>query len=113
MYKVVYLTGAPAAGKSTAAHWLSKNIPEVELFQYGKELTKLASSLIASNTTQEQLRAKSSAVITKEHVRELDQRLVEFVNATRHRRHIIVDSHAVTKEFFWLSNYTVLTGADY
>lgn len=100
MYKVVYLTGAPAAGKSTAAHWLSKNIPEVELFQYGKELTKLASSLIASNTTQEQLRAKSSAVITKEHVRELDQRLVEFVNATRHRRHIIVDSHAVTKESF-------------
>jgi adenylate kinase len=100
MYKVIYLTGAPAAGKSTAARWLSQNVPEVELFQYGNELTKLANAKNASSITQEQVRAKSSSIITKEHVRELDQYLIEFVSANRHRSHVIVDSHAVTKESF-------------
>jgi len=39
MHQVVYLTGAPAAGKSTAAKSLRERVQGLEVFEFGERLT--------------------------------------------------------------------------
>lgn len=100
MYKVIYMTGAPAAGKSTTANELRKRHSSLCVFEYGARLTELASSSNAAGLSQNQVREKSAGIITREHVEALDLQLIDFCKNERVRNHVIIDSHPVTKESF-------------
>lgn len=97
MTEVVYLTGAPASGKSSLTKALASIVPELRVFEYGAELTKFVSQKGAIET-QDELRTKSSIVVTPADVDAVDRLLMEFVATNRQRSPIIIDSHAVTKE---------------
>jgi adenylate kinase len=99
-YKVVYLTGAPAAGKSSLTRALSEHVPELSIFEYGARLTTYVNNKKREPLEQSDLRERSSAVVTPDDVRAVDQELVDFVRQERTRRHVIIDSHAVTKESY-------------
>jgi adenylate kinase len=97
MAEVIYLTGAPASGKSSLTRALKARAPELEIFEFGERLTaRLAVSGLVSN--QSDLRSKSARAITLEDVRAVDQELLDFVATNRAIRPVIIDSHAVTKE---------------
>lgn len=99
MPKVIYLTGAPAAGKSSTARILAQRA-DIELWEYGARLTEHCQQRSGGISDQEDLRAKSSILVTPEDVQEVDRRLIDFVTEKRKSQHVMVDSHPVTKEVY-------------
>ncbi len=97
-HKLVYLTGAPATGKSTLTENLGKLFPKTHIFTYNKELLALVKTRLSSIATQDDLRRESSNIITRDDVEEIDRQLLDLVNSTREKQHIVVDSHPVTIE---------------
>jgi adenylate kinase len=97
-FRVVYLTGAPASGKSTLSEAIAAKFPEICLFTYSKELSRCISRKLGCEYDQVAMRRESARLIAPEAVAEVDQELVEFVAANRREKHVIIDSHAVTKE---------------
>lgn len=95
--KTIYLTGAPAAGKSTTAHLLRERVPALKVWEYGAELTRHAADR-AGVSGQHDLRRLSGQVITPEDVVSVDRELLKFVQLNRAASPIVVDSHPVTKE---------------
>lgn len=99
MHPVIYLTGAPASGKSSLTKELKSLVKNLEIFEYGARLTEYVRSE-GSVQVQSDLRKLSSAVITPEHVAAVDLQLIDFVATYRRTNPIIIDSHAVTKESY-------------
>lgn len=99
MPKVIYLTGAPAAGKSSTTRLLAERIPNLLVWEYGARLTSYlkSRSLVRS---QDEVRAHSAAVVTPADIVEVDKLLLEFIEEHRHENPIIIDSHPVTKESY-------------
>jgi adenylate kinase len=100
MPKVVYLTGAPAAGKSSTIGLLSRRVPDISIWEYGARLTEHVAKRSADVGTQDDLRARSAGVVTPRDVAEVDRALLAFVSDNRSTRHVIIDSHPVTKESY-------------
>lgn len=98
MGKVVYVTGTPAAGKSTTTGLLAAMVPGIERWEYGARLTDHLRREGTDLADQDQLRRESSKVALARTIRELDRRLLEFVEDQRGRAHVLIDSHPVTKE---------------
>lgn len=99
MAEVVYLTGAPATGKSTLTRALKSQIADLQIFEFGERLTaRLAGSGQVSD--QADLRSQSARAITLDDVRAVDRELLDFVATHRATRPVIIDSHAVTKESY-------------
>ena len=98
MPKVIYLTGAPAAGKSSTMARLLERVPDLAVWEYGARLTEYLQARSAEVGSQDDLRQHSAALVTPNDVAEVDLALLEFVNENRGRRHVIIDSHPVTKE---------------
>lgn len=98
MPKVIYLTGAPAAGKSSTTRLLSERVTDLLIWEYGVKLTEHCAARSASVLGQEEVRARSAALVTIEDVGIVDHALLQFVDKNRFSRNIIVDSHPVTKE---------------
>lgn len=100
-YHVVYLTGAPATGKSTLTEFLASVIDPLHIFCYSKELLKHVNRhKNVDITSQDDIRRTSAKLITKDDVNAVDKQLIDFVQNERSRTHIIIDSHAVTKESY-------------
>lgn len=99
-FDVIYLTGAPAAGKSTLAEQLKQAITPIEVFNYGHELTRYLKEKRGQPIAQDDLRKLSSQVITPEDVEALDAILLNRVAEVRASTHFIIDTHAVTKETY-------------
>jgi adenylate kinase len=99
-YDVVYLTGAPAAGKSSVAEQLKHAISPIEVFNYGQELTRYLANKTGSLLGQDELREQSSKVITPEDVEALDSTLLKRIGELRSRTNVVIDTHAVTKESY-------------
>jgi len=97
-YRVIYLTGAPAAGKSSVTQGLARLVAPLEVFEYGERLTRYLASRQDQALTQEVLRQRSAGVAGPEDVRAVDRLLLDFVTEARTRAHVVVDSHAVTRE---------------
>ena len=98
-FEVLYLTGAPASGKSSSTRLLGELFPHVAVFEYGERLT----AYVQKNHEllhQRDIRERSAAIIRPEDVETVDEELFGFVEEMRAERPIIVDSHAVTKENF-------------
>lgn len=100
MYPVVYLTGAPAAGKSSVCSALRDRIMGLEVFEYGARLTAHINEAERSSHNQSDLRAQSGRISTVEHVQALDRILMDFVADRRTKGPVVIDSHPVTKEAF-------------
>jgi adenylate kinase len=96
--KVVYVTGAPAAGKSSTLRLLAEVVPEILVWEYGARLTEFLQDKSSEIKTQSQVRTNSAKVVTPADVAELDEHLLAFVDQNRGRQPVIVDSHPVTKE---------------
>ncbi len=99
-FHVLYLTGAPATGKTTLANNIKENIDAVEVFSYGEMLTKRINMKNDQDLVQNDLRSKSSAIITTQDVLSLDDELIEIVSEKRKNSHVVIDSHPVTKESY-------------
>ena len=98
MPKLIYLTGAPASGKSSTTSLLRDRVPGLVVWEYGERLTKHVSCRVGSEFTQEELRTGSAQVVTPQDVEEVDRALMTFVAEHRSKRHVLIDSHPVTKE---------------
>jgi adenylate kinase len=98
MAKVVYLTGAPAAGKSSTTKLLADRVSNLEIWEYGARLTTYVQARRENVSSQEDVRRLSAGVITMEDVRAVDEALLDFVAKHRGTRNVIIDSHPVTKE---------------
>lgn len=99
-YHVLYLTGAPAAGKSSIGKRLKEVFHPLEIFEYGLELTQYINREKGHKATQNEVRAKSAGIITREDVQAVDNQLLLYVSENRARTNIIIDTHAVTKEHY-------------
>jgi adenylate kinase len=99
MAEVVYLTGAPASGKSSLTTSLLKDIPGLKVFAFGERLTARLRTA-ASVGSQAELRTRSAQAVTPDDVRAVDEDLIAFVAANRAVAPVIIDSHAVTKESY-------------
>ena len=97
-FDVVYLTGAPAAGKTTVVEHLKRTISPIEVFSYGQELTAFLAKKTGAPLQQAELRTRSSQAITPEDIEALDSILMERVAEHRSRTNFVIDTHAVTKE---------------
>lgn len=97
-YEVIYLTGAPAAGKSTVLRALQRAVSPVVCFEYGARLLEYLRERGVEIRDQAELRARSAQVVMPEHIRAVDELLIEFVEANRQRAHVVIDTHAVTRE---------------
>lgn len=98
--KIIYLTGAPATGKSTLTENLCKRLPETLIFTYSKELLAWVEGRSGLITTQDDLRRESSNIITKENVDEVDRQLLNLASSRKGRQNLVIDSHPVTIEKF-------------
>jgi adenylate kinase len=97
-YEVIYLTGAPATGKSTLVRHLEEHASPLKAFTYSKVLAEFVSGSNNGGLAEDDLRRQSSGIIRPEDVRAVDAMLLAYVNENRSRTHIVIDSHAVTKE---------------
>ena len=98
--KVIYLTGAPASGKSSTTRMLAERLSGLLIWEYGSRLTEHVMARSADVMRQDDVRARSAGVITPEDVAHVDRALVTFVDEHRGRSPIVIDSHAVTKEAY-------------
>lgn len=100
MGKIIYLTGAPATGKSTLTESLADKAGQVTVFAYSKELMKVVSAR-AGQLNQDKMRERSAKLITRDDVMRVDRQLVELVSILRQREgFLVIDSHPVTIEDF-------------
>lgn len=99
-HEVIYLTGAPAAGKSTLSRALSVQLQPLAIFEYGQRLTAYLAKRSGQPMQQEDVRAHSSAVATIADIKAVDRLLLEFVAERRQCGHVLIDTHAVTKESY-------------
>lgn len=99
MGKVLYLTGAPATGKSTLAEHLARHAPSFQAFIYSQQLLNHVRQRDTSVSSQDDLRHLSAGIITPDDVTAVDRKLVELVSQ-RNSQSIVIDSHAVTKEIY-------------
>lgn len=100
MPKVIYLTGAPASGKSSTTRLLAERVPDLLIWEYGARLTAHVMARSDDVSSQDDLRARSAGVVTPEDVDEIDDALLAFVGEHRAHRPVIIDSHPVTKEAY-------------
>lgn len=100
MPRVVYLTGAPASGKSSTTELLRERIPGLLVWEYGARLTDHIKRRSESVVNQNDLRNLSAEVVTERDVEDVDGQLLAFVKGHRAKHNILIDSHPVTKEIF-------------
>lgn len=100
MPKVIYLTGAPAAGKSSTTRLLAEQVPNLLVWEYGARLTEYLRARSSEVRRQDDLRSQSSDLVTPADVGAVDQLLAAFVQEHRSNQPVIIDSHPVTKETY-------------
>ncbi|WP_080424794.1 ATP-binding protein [Burkholderia ubonensis] len=100
MGRVIYLTGAPATGKSSICHAILQRDAGVRVFSYSAMLRETLTARVAMPYDAEQIRRESAAAVTRADVVATDERLVDEVEAARRSHHVIIDSHPVTKETY-------------
>jgi adenylate kinase len=96
--EVIYLTGAPATGKSTLLSALEASMQPMLTFSYSKVLADYVGKRHAAELSQDEIRTQSGQVVTPADVDAVDRLLLESVTRRRNDTHIVIDSHAVTKE---------------
>ena len=100
MGKVIYLTGAPATGKSTlCANLVNQGFP-ITVFSYSQLLRDHVNQRNNSSFDEIDVRKHSAGIITREDVDQVDSFLIAEVDRLRGTNNVLIDSHAVTKEAY-------------
>lgn len=100
-YPVIYLTGAPATGKSSLARNLASSVDGLLKLSYSELLaTYICRRTPDCKLNESNLRSQSAKLITRADVEAVDKELLELVAQERTLRPIVIDSHPVTKEEF-------------
>lgn len=97
MGSVIYLTGAPATGKTTLCTHLALSVPDFQHIAY-RDLLMAHVAGRCGAVTVEGLREAPSRIITRADVDTTDRKLVDMVAEMRKDKHILVDSHPMSKE---------------
>lgn len=98
MGKVIYVTGAPATGKSTLCTTLMSDLG-VQMFCYSQRLRDHINRHASHGLDEVDIRRQSAHVITSMHVNEVDDMLQAEADSCRAAgKHLLIDSHPVTKE---------------
>lgn len=99
-HPVIYLTGAPATGKSTTASELRSRYQELRTFAWGEEARAHVSRRTGRDISLEEFRASPASLLTPEDVRVLDERLIVWTSECRKTAPVLIDTHAVTREVY-------------
>lgn len=99
MGQVILLTGSPATGKSSLRKGLFDAFEDVVEVDYGQELLAMKEEE-GLKLTYEDLRQNPAAVIRRDHVVALDERVIARVQTLRQNSTLVLDSHAVTREAY-------------
>jgi len=99
MGKVILLTGAPATGKTTLAKLMEKTF-YIRRVDFGSLLLDLKKERGVKGITYAHLREQSSRLVSAQEVSYLDVVLIEKIEKWKKHTNVVIDSHAVTKEFF-------------
>lgn len=97
-FKTIYVTGAPASGKSSTMAKLKERVSDLNVWEYGARLTEFLRTRGTVLKDQDSLRSQSARIVTPSDIDALDGKLLEWVAETRSRGHVVIDSHPVTKE---------------
>lgn len=100
-YTTIYLTGAPATGKSTLTLAMAAMGGSLAVLEYGALMTKHLAGT-HPNLIQETLRSGVANLISTADVHAVNHGLVEAVRDPGRTRCIVIDSHQVTAEEFGL-----------
>lgn len=98
--KAVYVTGAPASGKSSTLALLKDRLSGLEVWEYGARLTAFLQERGNGLQSQEDLRTRSGSVARSSDIDALDDQLLEWTATGRLKGHVAIDSHPVTKEAY-------------
>lgn len=96
--EVIYLTGHPASGKTTLVKRLTESFSRVRGFVYSELLAAHLSEKSKNPLSQSKLRERSANIVTPGDIKFVDNYLIGEVKKARRSRHVLIDSHAVTKE---------------
>ncbi len=96
--RVIYLTGAPAAGKTTLCTGLKRRAANLLVLSYSALLRDHVRQRDGAEIGAAEIREQSSGVIMREDVMTVDAKLIDDVNAKRGTYDILIDSHPVTRE---------------
>src|ERR1700720_3310496 len=99
MGKVILLTGAPGTGKSTLRRLLKTRVAGLQDFDYGQLLLN-RKRLEGAHLDYEEMRQQSAAVIAPQDVVSTDEWIVAEIGRLRSGGHILIDSHALTRESY-------------
>lgn len=97
-FQVVYVTGAPASGKSTLVNALRRRRTNVEILIYSDLLITQLQTRLTRKLTHSDIRRQSAKLITPDDVMAVDKYVLQQVAQLRKSRHVFLDTHAVTKE---------------
>ena len=97
-HETILLTGTAAVGKSTLSRRIGKTT-NFKAFEYGDELFKQAAKK-HPEITHSETRSHSEIFISDEDVRNTDEALQLFIQEYRNKYHVVIDSHAVSKESY-------------
>ncbi len=97
---VIYLTGAPATGKSSAVKALTQRRPSLLRWDWGAEASRHLSRRLQREVSYEEVRRDSGSLITPTDVAAIDRRELEWVAEMRVKAPVLIDTHAVTRESF-------------
>ena len=99
VFKSVLITGAPGVGKSTLTKGLTSTYKDVRSFNYGQILLEFIRRR-HRDATYEDMRERSSELVTPEDVVQADHMVVERLQVELRSAHMLLDSHAVTFESY-------------
>jgi adenylate kinase len=91
---VIYLTGAPATGKTAVANFLVSRCA-ARRFSYSSALRELPE---LQGVSHQSLRALSAEIIDRHLIQKIDRELPSLMEAWRRKQPVVIDSHAVTNE---------------
>lgn len=97
-YKVIYLTGAPATGKSTLCWHVKNRLRNIVTYSYSELLRDYVNRNSSSLVDECDIRQQSASIVTSYAVKEVDKWLHNELQTKRVSQHSIIDSHPVTKE---------------
>jgi adenylate kinase len=96
-HRVVMLTGAPGSGKTTLTDRLKTKARRLHVLRYG-EIILDRLRLVHPNLSYENLRSESSSIVPSDLLKDVDSFVAEKAKELRETGHVIIESHAVTKE---------------
>lgn len=98
MERIVYLTGAPATGKSTITQKVRQHIPNLIVFSYAERLVDHMKAK-GRHLSHADLRDESANSITRQDIETLDAELISLSMKCRQDAiPLLIDSHPVTIE---------------